>query len=1187
MKGCVRAVLLALSVCLLAPANAEVPATPQPRQLTVADGLPSSTINAFAEDRTGYLWLASRDGLARYDGRSYRVWRAEDGLQDNQVWSLHVDPANRLWIGTQNAGLVMLSADRRSFTFYNRRTHPEIGSNTIWSIVTTADGSTWFGTATGGLHRLDPDGHITRFMPIDGDPNSLPAAAVTYMAVTPDGTLWVGTKGGLARWTGHDFEQVGESVLPSERINGLKVDREGRLWIATNLGLVVRTADGRFQRSVWPGMQAGDVLNMLQYSSDGDYWLDTLAGLGRFRAGRVHNVGLYSMQERGMVRPNWSSAYEDREGGLWFASTNAGLWHLPPSWRQFSVLSRHLDDPASLRNPNPLALAPSASGGIWVVGTRGALDRLDPATGEVEQHLEKISGMNWPQSLTEDNKGRVWIGSLDELIRYTPASHEVRRWQAGDASDAAMTGDADIVRQCAGGRIWVYSEDGGIQQRDGDGHVLLQMQPGTHGLPPAIVEDMYCGPGDDLWLATGAGLLTWQTAQQQFVQVPGAPTDRISSFNLTDSGVAWLAGLGRMDRYLWDGRRMTLLDSVGPAQGYPMLGAHGLVVDPQGVAWATSARGLIRIDPASRSVRMYGVHDGLPSQEFRRRTLVQARGGQIAGGTPDGVVLFDPQRVRLSARQSPLVIERVSVRRAEQEQDLTHQTPLQILPGDRDLRVSARLLSFADSAINLYRFRLEGYDPDWVEVGASGDRVFPRLPPGSYRLQVQAATSDNVWSTVQTLSFHVQPPWWRSTGGLAGLIVLGVALLLLGAWLYRRRLARRHEWQLAKHKQELAEQASLAKTRFLATLGHEVRTPMTGVLGMSELLLASELDDRQRGYTQSIRRAGEHLLRLVNDALDLARIEAGRLELQVQPLDLQQPLDAVRGLTEPLAQRRGLAFSLHSGASARTRVTGDVLRLRQILLNLLGNAIKFTSDGQVRLRVEMGEGGSGICFDVCDTGPGINPEQRKRLFRRFEQADGARTAARYGGSGLGLAICRELAVAMGGTIEVESTPGTGSCFSVRLPLAWEVVPETAADGVGVSSWKSLPPLHVLLVEDDPTIAAVIRGLLEVHGHGVVHAAHGLAALAEVSNARFDVALLDLDLPGIDGFGLALQLRTMGYEMPLIAVTARSDAEAEPQARKSGFDDFLRKPVTAQMLLEAIAGVLDAHQRRAQGLAPRG
>ncbi len=1186
MKGCVCAALLAVFGCLLVPARAEVPATPQPRQLTVADGLPSSTVNAFAEDRTGYLWLASRDGLARYDGRSYRIWRAEDGLQDNQVWSLHVDAGNRLWVGTQNAGLVMLSADRRRFTFFNQRTYPQITSNTIWSITSTPDGDIWFGTATGGLYRLDPEGQITRFMPIPGDPTSLPSAAVTYLAVTLDGSLWVGTKGGLARWTGGGFEEVGESVLPSERINGLKVDREGRLWIATNLGLVVRTADGRFERSAWPGMQQGEVLNMLQYSADGDYWLDTLAGLGRFRANRVHNVGLYSMQERGMVRPNWSNAYEDREGGLWFASTNAGLWHLPPSWRQFSVLSRHLDDPGSLRNPNPLALAASASGGIWVVGTRGALDRLDPGSGEVEHHLEKISGMNWPQSLTEDNKGRVWIGSLDELIRYNPADHEVRRWQAGDPKDAAMAGDADIVRQCDGGRIWVYSEDGGIQQRDEDGHVLLQMAPGSAGLPLAIVEDMHCGPADELWLATGVGLLAWQPASKQFVAVPGAPTERVSNFNLTDAGVAWIAGLGRMDRYLWDGRRMTLLDSVGPAQGYPMLGAHGIVVDAQGVAWASSARGLIRIDPASRSVRMYGVHDGLPSQEFRRRTLVQARGGQVAGGTPDGVVLFDPLQVRLSARQSPLVIERVSVRRDEQERDLTDQRPLQILPGDRDLRVSARLLSFADTAINLYRFRLLGYDPDWVEVGDSGDRVFPRLPPGHYQLQVQAATSDNVWSAVQTLSFRVQPPWWRSSGGLAGLIVLGVALLLLGAWLYRRRVARRHEWQLARHKQELAEQASLAKTRFLATLGHEVRTPMTGVLGMSELLLASPLDERQRGYTQAIRRAGEHLLRLVNDALDLARIEAGRLELQVQPLDLQQLLDDVHGLMAPMAQRRGLAFSLESSARPRTRVTGDVLRLRQILLNLLGNAIKFTGEGAVGLRVEVGEGGKGLRFDVTDTGPGINPEQRKRLFRRFEQAEGARTAARYGGSGLGLAICHELAVAMGGSIEVESTPGTGSCFSVRLPLAWEVVPETAADGAGAPSWKSLPALRVLLVEDDPTIAAVIRGLLEVHGHAVVHAAHGLAALAEVSNGRFDVALLDLDLPGIDGFGLALQLRTMGYEMPLVAVTARSDAEAEPQARKSGFDDFLRKPVTAQMLLEAIAAVLDAHQRRAQGLAPR-
>jgi len=1185
IRGCLGGVLACL-LMWVPGARAEVPATPQPRQLTVADGLPSSNINAFAEDQTGYLWLGTRDGLARYDGRNYRIWRAEDGLRDNQVWSLHVDAANRLWIGTHSAGLVMLSADRRTFRFYDKQHFPQISSNTVWAIASTPDGSVWFGTATGGLYQLAADGKVRRFMPVEGDRDSLPSAAVTHLVTMADGSLWVGTKGGLARWTGSGFQRVGENVLPSERINGLKVDRQERLWIATNAGLVVRQPDGRFERPSWLGAGAQDVFNMLEFSADGSYWLDTLDGLGRIRSGAMRNVPLYSMQERGLVKPNWTSAYEDREGGLWFASTNAGLWHLPPSWRQFSVLSRHQDDPDSLRNPYAMALAASASGGIWVVGTRGALDWFDPATGEVRHHLEKVNGNNWPQSMEEDSKGQVWIGSLDELVRYTPADKSVRRWRSGDHNDAAMLGDADIIRSCDGGRIWVYSEEGGMQQRDAEGRVLLQILQGQAGLPASPVEDMKCGPLDNLWLGTGSGLLAWQPQQGRFVPVPGAPSGRISAFTLTDSGVVWVGTLGRMESYLWDGRQMSLLDSVGGDRGFPMLVPSGVVVDAQGVAWAISPRGLIRMDPASRSVRLYGVHDGLPGQEFRRRTLVQARSGQLAGGTPDGVVLFDPALLKPSTRQPPLVIERVSVRHGDGEEDLTHEASMVIHESDRDLRIVARLLSFADSATNTYRFRLAGYDTDWVEVGGSGERVFSRLPAGRYQLEVQAATSDNVWSRARILSFRVQPPWWRSAGGLVGLTALSVALVFWGAWLYQRRLRRRHEWQLARHKHELAEQASLAKTRFLATLGHEVRTPMTGVLGMSELLLASELDERQRGYTQAIRRAGEHLLRLVNDALDLARIEAGRLELQAQPFDLQQLLDDVRGLMEPLAQRRGLAFNLENTAPPRTRVDGDVLRLRQILLNLVGNAIKFTSEGAVGLRIQADAEGRGIGFDVCDTGPGISAEQRKRLFRRFEQADGARTAARYGGSGLGLAICHELAVAMGGTIDVESTLGKGSCFKVRLPLSWELAAETAADGSGAASWSTLAPLQILLVEDDATIAAVIRGLLEVHGHTVVHAAHGLAALAEVSNTSFDVALLDLDLPGIDGFGLALQLRTMGYDMPLIAVTARSDTEAEPQARKAGFDDFLRKPVTAQLLLEAIAGVLDAKQRREQGLPPR-
>ncbi|WP_282955769.1 sensor histidine kinase, partial [Xanthomonas pisi] len=190
---------------------------------------------------------------------------------------------------------------------------------------------------------------------------------------------------------------------------------------------------------------------------------------------------------------------------------------------------------------------------------------------------------------------------------------------------------------------------------------------------------------------------------------------------------------------------------------------------------------------------------------------------------------------------------------------------------------------------------------------------FSRLPPGHYTLEVQGRTADGIWSASQTLRFRVLPPWWLSPWGLSLLALLSLCVVVAAILLYRRRLRRLNAWQLAVHKQEVAEQASLAKTRFLATLGHEVRTPMTGVMGMSELLLKTSLDTKQRSYTDSIRRAGAHLLRLVNDALDLARIESGRLELDLEPFSLRQLVAEIEALMAPLAQERGLRFSLEVG----------------------------------------------------------------------------------------------------------------------------------------------------------------------------------------------------------------------------------------------------------------------------------
>ncbi len=1157
---------------MAAQAHAGLPETPRLRQMTVAEGLPSNRINGMAEDRAGYLWIATSDGLARYDGVDFRTWRVEQGLRDNFVWSVHVDAGNRVWFGMRQGGLGMLDPERREFRYFDRGNTPAMGSNEVWAVASTPDGAIWFGTADAGLHRLRGDGRdVARFMPRAGDARSLPNASVARLTVARDGTLWIGTQGGVARWTGRDFECLPAGALNSPVVNALSVDGDGTLWIGTPQGVSVRRPDGTFSAAPWPGRGNG-VLHMLHRDRGGQRWLDVREGLALESDGAIETVPLYSTVAGGPVRPSWIGVHEDREGGLWFLSYNGGLWYLPANWRRFSILSRRADAPDSIGNAYVRGIAPSArDGAMWLAGSGGVLDRLDPESGEVAHVARDVGGGYVLASVFEDRRGKVWASWQVGLARVDPQTGEVVRWNVGDAVDAPMVGES-MLAQTDDGTIWIASERS-VQLRDEDGRVQLSLAVGSGGLPRDVfIEHIGRGPDGALWLAGSRGLFMWNAGARRFEPVPGSPPQHVFGFTHRDGKRAWLARFGAVEAYRWDGARLTRESAIDTRSGFPALEPSGVVMDLTGRLWLTSTRGLIRVDPADRSVRIFGVHDGLPGQEFAEAPVVRPGDGRILAGTTEGLVIFDPAAIREGGAAPKLVIESIRAIRSNGGISFAPGAPIVLSHDDRDLRFVARLLSFNDAHYHGYRFRLHGYDPGWVATGSDGERVFSRLKPGRYRLDVQGRAADNLWSPVQSIAFEVRPPWWQTWWALALFALTAIALAWMAASAYRRRLRHRHTWQLEQQKRELAEQASLAKTRFLATLGHEVRTPMTGVLGMSELLLSTPLNPQQRGYVGAIRGAGEHLLRLVNDALDLARIESGKLELADEPFDLHALMDELAGLVGPLAKQRGLAFAMTIAADTPRHLRGDAARVRQVLLNLLGNAVKFTEQGTVSLRASrLAADAEGISFEVADTGPGLNAEQKSRLFRRFEQADGARTSARYGGSGLGLAISQELAAAMQGRIAIDSTPGEGTRFSVRLPLPVVPVPVAREDAVEAEA-PAIRCFSLLLVEDDPTVADVLTGLLRLLGHHVVHVPHGLAALSAVATTPFDAALLDLDLPGMDGLALARQLRIQGFTRPLVAVTARADAGAEPEAMEAGFDRFIRKPMTLKMLAGLLQGI---------------
>ncbi|MGY0560920.1 ATP-binding protein [Luteimonas sp. A277] len=1176
-----KVAIIGLLVMALAPGSgsASPAGNPRLRQLTVADGLPSNGVRALAEDHSGHLWIGTGDGLARYDGVSFRVWRKEDGLPDNEISGLYVDARSRLWVAT-SGGLAVLDRARNDFRHYTSDSVPELESDIIWSVTGTPDGAIWFGTATSGLYRLDPGGGVRRFLPDADDPRSLPSAGVPILVTDDDGTLWVGTRDGLVRWTGLDFEAV-PGVPPGATLLGVTPAADGRVWVGLPQGLgVLEPGGGLSGAPPWSEHVAtGRLYQMLLHDRSGMYWIDASGGLAVAGDSWISPVRTYSDLHQGAVTPDWSTAYEDHEGGLWLGSVDSGLWYLPPTWRQFQVLLHGEDDaPQSLANVDVTAVAPSADGSMWLVGNSGVLERLDPATGAVERvfHAE---GDYVPDRLLEDDAGNVWLCFHGGLARYEPGTGLMRLWQADDALDPAPSDECQAVVQATGGLMWNVSAYHGLQARDRDGTLQETVLPGDgRGLAPGLrLEHAERAPDGGLWVSGEQGLLMWNSGTRGFEPVPGAPDRSTGAFTLQGRGRVWLTRSGVLESYRWDGAKLVLESRLGPEDGMPDLAFGGLTVDVEGVVWLSSARGLVRVEPERRMVHVFGVSHGLPAQDMTTAPVPGPADGRIHFATGAGLVIFDPDQVRPDDTMPDLAIKAIEVRGRDGVRQLELDQPLRLGYRDHEMRVHARVAGFNSARYNRYRFFLHGYDSGWVEAGAAGERVFPALDPGRYRLEVMGRTPLSPWSEPTSFMLEVAAPWWWTRQARGAYVI---AALLLGGWAVhtvRLRVRRRMAWQRTKHEHELARQASDAKTRFLATLGHEVRTPMTGVLGMSELLLKTRLDTRQRGYTEAIHRAGGHLMRLVNDALDLARIEAGRLELDLQPFNPRALVEEVGALMAPLARQRGLDYRALVAADVPPGLLGDEVRIRQILLNLVGNAIKFTEVGRVELAMQSAEAG-GVRFTVSDTGPGLNEEQRKRLFQRFEQAEGAHTASRYGGSGLGLAISQELAAEMGGEITVDSTPGTGSSFVVTLPLPTAEAPPPACVDQAPPLQVPAAGVRVLLVEDDPTVAEVISALLAAHGYVPTHVAHGLAALTEVRRQDYALALLDLDLPGIDGIALARQLRAQGWRGPLVAITARADGAVEQVVHEAGFDAFLRKPVSGAVLAARIGKVLDQAHR---------
>lgn len=1195
---CALAGVLAMAVNVQA---AGLVVTPAFRTYGIDQGLPNATVTDLAVDRAGHVWIATEDGLARFDGAGFRVWRYDPtdpaSIRGNVVQTLLVDREDRLWVGVEDGGLSVLEAERGGFAhLVSSADDPEtLRTPHVFALAEAPDGAIWAGNYGGGLHRIDlADGRVERWPP-PGAADPLPDPTVTALRFDAAGWLWAGTRSGLvaippARLAG-DLQARVQRFLPGTVVVALSADEGGGVIVGAHGGLHRGTmADAARPPSlealpVPAGLLPEGSTNFRGAVFDrGTLWVATTRGLLR-----RDPDGRWS---RHVARPglaftppgNWLWAMaQDREGGLWVGHRGVGLSYLGPLWRNFALHRSQRPAEDGQGDFAPLHAA-CADGTLWLVRPGGALSRFDAGSAEPLDLVDPrgpAAASNRIRAAACDADGRLLVGYRGGLSVIARDGEAIVHYDASHPAtpDALRSGAVHRLGLSPDGAVWVGLLGAGVARLDPTSGALVPYPRDVNGPRSLDVEQIGFDPDGHPWVAGEAGLDRFDPARNAFVAIAGVPDGRIEAFAFGAGGEVFVHRIGALLHARLEGPRLVPIRSWVPTDGLPVATMTGLARDAAGAIWLIGPRGLWRLDPSGSSFRAYGPADGLPVRAFGLVPPERRPDGTIFVSSDHGVVAFDPAALDNAAVPPRLVLERLRFVRGERVVDWEPEDgPLALRHGDRELAMSVRALAFADPGSNRYRFRLAGLDADWVETGPRGERVFPTLPPGRYALMAQGANPQGLWSDpIGPIELSVADPPWRTWPAYLAYALLAALALAAAFRLHRVRLQRRHALVLAEQRRVEAERQSRAKSEFLADVGHEIRTPMAGLLGTAELLLRDGLSGNQRQRVEAIHRSGTDLLRLINDLLDLSKIEAGRFELVSESVDLGMLLEEVVGLVRPVAEDRGLALARRVEPGMPVKVTGDRLRLKQVLLNLAGNAIKFTDSGSVSIELRSGPAG-GQRIIVRDTGRGISAAEQANLFRRYEQAG----ADRRSGSGLGLSIVRGLVERMGGRIGLCSEPGRGSEFTVDLDLPvagapFAAVPSSAQAGAAVGT-EALGGRRVDVVEDDPLIREVLVATLAGSGVDARGAANGLEGLVLLGDGATDAAILDLDLPGLDGFGILAWIR--GREgtaaaLPVVALTANSDPAVEARCREAGFDAFLRKPVAAAELLATLADLMAA------------
>jgi len=1183
-------------VVMLAPLAAVVGAEFQFRHYTTDNGLPSNCVRDIVQDTRGFIWLATDGGLVRFDGLHFKLYplvctgtrednfissvhEASDGIiyvgTDSGVWAydavvdslsrleaaapdgqtmdgpvrhIRSDLSGNLWISVPSVGLCRVDPDRRSMAVYR---FPEI-SDFVGDVFIDSSDNVWVASnqGNGALYRRDAGATSFRPVPVVVDGS---AADTRALAIGEDANrqIWLGTwAGALLRIDPRSGAAKRVDGGPIYHIHTITPMTPSQLLIGSDAGLTVL-----------------DITN-------GEYLLY-----------RNDELDAFSLSDR-FVYP----VLCDREGGVWAGTFYGGVNYAAPDFKHFERYrsSRYSN---SVTGDLISAFAEGPDGDVWIASDDGGLCRRSAATGEFSAVPIGALGNNI-HALCFDG-GSLWVGSYTNGVGVIDvATGRMRRFLA-DHDDRTTIDNSSCyaIFRDSGGSLWVATMEG-VNRFDRASGTFERIK--HFGATTVDIDE---APDGTLWFSTqGRGIFSYNPRSGQWSNFRRAdsrgalPHDHVYSIDFDAGGTMWVGTAGGLCRRPAGADAFERIELPVPNRNI-----MAVVVDGE-TLWLPTANGLVRYSPADGWIKTFTKRDGLSDNQFQPNAALRTSDGKIWLGSIGGVTAFFPERIRSNRFVPPVVFtgldimnRPVAVGSGKLPVELNSIDVLSLEPGDNMFSVSFASLSYDNPENITYAYRLEGFDRDWINAGNENKATYTNLPPGDYTLRVRASNGDSVWNeTGAALRIHVPAPWYLSLPMKILYLLLALAVIASFVYMMLRRSERKHRVEISRITASHEQEVLAAKTSFFTMVAHEIRTPVSLIIGPLEKIrsLRHEFTSEVNADLEIIDRNGRRLLFLVNQLLDFRKVERHELHVVYRPTVVARLLDSVAERFRPSLRNKGITlrtdypdpeFEADIDAEAITKLTS----------NLLNNARKFT-ESEIDLAFSVNAAAGVFTITVRDNGPGISRENQRKIFKPFFQVMDSGNPSE--GTGLGLSIALSMVEAHSGSLRVDSAPGCGAAFIATLPIRQSaaVVAEVASgnedatDNDAADTGRQTPAgphdggkPTLLVVDDNEEMLAFLSGNFSAD-YEVATARDGEEAMEILRSRTVSMIISDWMMPRMNGLELCKAVRSDANfsHIPFVLLTARTDNYSKIEGMNCSADAYVEKPFSVNYLEARIRNLLE-------------